>query len=534
MSPLRIRLSRVVSNTGDTVDVADPGLTCVVGSNNVGKSLILRECMARMSTMPGQQAVTRAVAEAVLTRDPANLLVHDVEALVQSNGIPAGTTGSLEPQYSPPLGGTTMTVATTHGQLVQDPNALGGAIGYFAWLASAGSLVAQASGSMGTPGMAPDASPLGRLFREGVLEGELSQLALTNFETSLTLDRVNGNVHLRVGSVDVPIPPINQPTLEYAQAVAALPPLSDQGDGVKSFLGLALMVIAARVPIMFIDEPEAFLHPAQARALGRWLAEQAQVRDMQLIVATHDRDFLLGALGAGEQCRVTVVRVAREGDHTHLRQLPPDDLRAVWSDPVLRYSNVLQGLFHRQVTVCEADADCRFYGAVLDELAIERGQRARADDTLFVPSGGKSRVATLCEALTRLGVKATCIVDFDVLDKRDTIKQILVAVGGTWTDEMDQDYVAMTGPLNQATLWQHVKTQGLAAVPAGKANTAAQSLVETLRTQGILIVPVGELESFDRTIGVEGAAWVSAMLECDGHKTCAAARDLVGNLLEGW
>jgi len=55
-------------------------------------------------------------------------------------------------------------------------------------------------------------------------------------------------------------------------------------------------------------------------------------------------------------------------------------------------------------------------------------------------------------------------------------------------------------------------------------------LLAQLAAMGLLIVPIGEMESFDKDISVEGSSWVSAMLERDGHKTCADARQLVREL----
>jgi hypothetical protein len=45
------------------------------------------------------------------------------------------------------------------------------------------------------------------------------------------------------------------------------------------------------------------------------------------------------------------------------------------------------------------------------------------------------------------------------------------------------------------------------------------------------IVPGGEMESFDRSIGVKGSAWVSAALEKGLHKSSQGARDYVENIL---
>ena len=334
-----------------------------------------------------------------------------------------------------------------------------------------------------------------------------------------------------MGTSDVEVPPLNRPTLDYARAVEALPALDTQGDGIKSFLGLVLTVVAGTSQILLVDEPEAFLHPAQARALGRWLSVEAVKRDIQIFLASHDRDLLLGLLDGGQEAVVNIVRLTRTGDANNLHNLQPEEVAAVWNDPVLRYSNILQGLFHRRVVICESDADCRFYGAVLDNMSIEDDKQSMADSVLLVPSGGKQRIAGMAAALTRLGVDTHAIVDFDVLSKRNDVKGIVAGMGATWSPTMNAAYVAMADVANQGQLWSQLKNQGLNGLPAGAAYTACEQLLAELAGVGVHIVPGGELEDFNKSIALDGAAWVSQMLEANGHKTNEAARNFVRPLL---
>ena len=524
----KLSIREIVSNTGDTVQPAQPGVTCFVGANNVGKSQVLRDLLAKFDVRE-----SRPIALGEIVGDRPTLEDgEELEAWMAANSVrqPPGPGGI--PQYSPIFGGQTLTAENFGLFLSQSDLYLGTARPWFCWSATAGGLISLATGSLGAgPGMS-GSSPLAKLYRDGDLEQELSHLAEESFGTTLTLDRTNADVRLRIGGVDgVEVPPIDHPTVEYADAVAQLPSLEQQGDGIKSFLGLALIVITGEVDVVVVDEPEAFLHPAQAKSLGRWLAGQAALRGIQVLVATHDRDFVLGLLEAANDVHVTIVRVTRTANETHLRQLTATDLQTIWSDPVLRYSNVLQGLFYDRVCVCEADADCRFYAAVLDNLADQTGARMVADNLMFVPSGGKQRIASLARPLTSLGVKSVVIADFDVLNNRATLQSIVASVGGEWTDTMNEDYVTLADAINGAGLWPEVKIQGLAAVPSGLPNAAAVALLDALGRQLVLIVPVGELESFDRTIGVEGAAWVSAMLEAHRHQSNAEARSLVGKIV---
>lgn len=60
------------------------------------------------------------------------------------------------------------------------------------------------------------------------------------------------------------------------------------------------------------------------------------------------------------------MRLTRNGEINHAAVLNEQDVKDLWSDPLLRYSNVLDGLFHDAVVLCESDSDFRYYQAVLD------------------------------------------------------------------------------------------------------------------------------------------------------------------------
>ena len=289
-------------------------------------------------------------------------------------------------------------------------------------------------------------------------------------------------------------------------------------------------MIAGSSQTLLVDEPEAFLHPAQARRLGRFVRDAAAERDRQVIVATHDRDFLLGLL-EGKGGDLNVVRVSRHDEVNHFRQLAADDISEIWADPVLRYSNLLQGLFHRAMVICEGDSDCRFYSAVLDQLGVDGAKQAQTDDVLFVPSGGKSRSGTMAKAMSSAGVEAHVIVDFDIFKSRAEVRAFAVSTGFDWSDKMESDYVTFADAANGRSLWGQLKRQGLVAVPSGGPHIACNNLLEALKARRIHVVPVGEMEGFDRSIPTKAGTWVSDMLSKNAHQTCDLARAFVSGLI---
>ncbi len=73
----------------------------------------------------------------------------------------------------------------------------------------------------------------------------------------------------------------------------------------------------------------------------------------------------------------------------------------LWSDPSFRYSNMLDGLFHSGVVICEAGGDARLYAAALD--ADLEGEHGPASDLLFTECGGKHKLPDAIGALRPLG-----------------------------------------------------------------------------------------------------------------------------------
>lgn len=53
--------------------------------------------------------------------------------------------------------------------------------------------------------------------------------------------------------------------------------------------------------------------------------------------------------------------------------LPNDKIKELWTNPLLRYSNILNGLFHEKIIVCESDYDCLLYQAVLNAMVDNKG-----------------------------------------------------------------------------------------------------------------------------------------------------------------
>jgi len=423
-----LRITTLQFNDGTAVPVPADAIVVLVGPNSSGKSRALREINQQIVGSPEPNLVVTAIeVEKRMDEDGLKNWLKD-HAHVYKQG--------QEERVVRPGSGEVSFGVTGHWQGGPPFNNLGS---FLVMLASAESrlgLVGSA-GAMDLLTQHPSA-PLQELYVDEALEKQLSDAVQRAFATPVTVNRVaGGQIHLHMGRPEESGPPV--PTNKaYRDALQALPLAQNEGDGVRSYIGLLLAITAAQFPAVLIDEPEAFLHPPQARQLGR---ELARVRDSetQLVVATHSTDFLQGVLD-NPAADVSVVRLVRDGDVNHASLLATEQLRALWADPILRYSSLLDGLFHRGVVLCESDSDCRFYQATLDALLARENRPAH--DLLFTHTGGKDRLPTAIGALRAIDVAVQVVADFDVLTREALLKEIVEDLGGDWsTVERDWNVV---------------------------------------------------------------------------------------------
>ncbi len=393
--------------------------------------------------------------------------------------------------------------------------------------------------------------PVQMLYLDDKLEEKLSELFHEAFNENLIVNRVGGSIiPIHVGQPPAKADGEDRVSAGYLKKLRNLPILQNQGDGMRSFAGILLDVFTTQKTVTMIDEPEAFLHPPQARLLGRMLVKN-KPNNRQLFISTHSEDFLKGLLDADSD-NVKIIRINRTKNINHIKMLDNEGVKKLWKDSILRYSNILSGLFHSKVVICESDTDCRFYQAMLDSLY--EGKNMVSPDILFTHCGGKERFKVVIPALKALNVKTVVIPDFDVLDKESTMKPICDEMGAIWdaisskwknvssyvnsqrpqldteeskksiyeyldkitTPQLSKDDIeTIKKMLKASTAWAKVKEVGKPFFRGG-AYTDVDDIMNTCKEKGIFIVPVGELECFYKPASNKhGSAWLNIVMELD-------------------
>ena len=431
------------------------------------------------------------------------------------------------------------------------------------------------SGSKPTASIAvarePSHHPIHYLYQNDKLEEKLSGQFRKAFGVDLIVHRCAGNIiPLLTGDRPKVGPNEDRVSYNYIRKLNGLEELQNQGDGMRSFASIVLFTMVGKESVLLVDEPEAFLHPPQARLLGKMLVSDKPA-GRQLFISTHSGDVLRGILDANRP-NVRVLRIRRTGAVNAVKELKSESIQELWKDPLLRYSNILDGLFHEQVVVCEGDGDARFFSAVMDAVAEQKGTDARRPDIMFTHCGGKARLPMVVRALRAVEVPIKAVADIDVLNNNHPLQAIIEAAEGNWDDlkqdwsivkkqvdskkaELSTDEVKrqieelmstvtekmlpgfvrpkIESILKQSSPWAIVKDAGKAYIPQGNATQAFIRLLEALRLLGVFVVEVGQIEGFVRSVGNHGPAWVNATLQKDlaNDPELAEARAFVASLL---
>ncbi|WP_226646176.1 ATP-dependent nuclease [Mesobacillus subterraneus] len=292
--------------------------------------------------------------------------------------------------------------------------------------------------------------------------------------------------------------------------------IKDLSDGVKAFTGIITSIFSGEYKILLIDEPEAFLHPPLARKLGLRLAQLAPERNATLVAATHSSDFIMGCVQSGKG--VNIVRLTYQDGCSTAKLLPSSDLNTLMKDPLLRSTKVLDSLFHDSVIITESDADRAFYQEINERLLYF--SNTGLSSALFLNAQNKQTIYRILGPLRKLGIKASAIVDIDIIKEG----------GQVWANLLRAANVPLTliEPLNLLrnnvnqyfkNTGKNMKREGGIDLLEGDEKAACQNLFDQLAQHGIFIIPNGELESWlsNFAISGHGPSWLMAMFERMGN-----------------
>ncbi|THD69625.1 hypothetical protein E7Z59_04670 [Robertkochia marina] len=341
--------------------------------------------------------------------------------------------------------------------------------------------------------------------------------------------------------------------------------IDNQGDGFRSFVGIVLSLLFSKDRIVLLDEPEAFLHPAQARYLGKWIADNSDKLSGQLIVSTHNSNFLSGLLQSDKL--VDIYRLNRVDDVTTFQLIPPDATENLSKSPMLSSQRVLEAIFHKAVIVCEADADRIVYQTV---SALHHNNQ----EILFVYSHNKQTLKDVASLLIATKIPVGVISDIDILNDETDFKNLYEAVTKSVTppdllasrkeiaesvdnsseekalenlkeniaefyqqlNDNEHSFGGARGALNRirkaTSKWSLPKKNGVEGF-SEEIKPKVNQIIEELNEKNIFILPVGELEGWMELGTSRKNKWiVLALNEIFDKKTSKELVEFVAMILK--
>lgn len=316
--------------------------------------------------------------------------------------------------------------------------------------------------------------------------------------------------------------------------------LHSQGDGIRSAVAILSSLIVNNHSLFLIDEPETFLHPPQARLLGKNIV--ALSKQKQCFISTHSIDFIKGVLEA-DSSRVKIIKIDRLENENKFNLVDNDSVAEIANDKNLRYTNILDGLFYDRLVLCENESDCKFYSAILENLNL-----ALYQNTLFCAVGGKDQFKKVVPLLKKLNIQYFIIADIDLINNKDNLKQLVNSIEPNCYDQIDACHKKFIeefekGMNSQVKTQQVIKTEinqlftadkympdaiakgikdilknissfkllksgGKNILPQGECVDLFNQLKEFLNEHKVFILECGEIERFVPEVGGHGNAWV--------------------------
>ena len=270
-------------------------------------------------------------------------------------------------------------------------------------------------------------------------------------------------------------------------------------------------------------------------------------KDKQCFISTHNIDLIRGVLEE-DASRVKIIKIDRQENINTFNIIDNKSIAKLSTDKNLKYTNVLNGLFYKQIVLCENESDCKFYSTILEELDLKTYQ-----NTLFCAVGGKDQFKLIVPLLINLNIKWRVIADIDLINNIDKLKQLLNAIElrsydsisnshklflSEFEEKKDQtvkkqkdikkeiiniftndDYMTdeqvkkIRRLLKKTSSLKELKVGGKNILPAGNCINYFEEIIHFLADNNIYVLECGEIERLVPNIEAHGNSWVEKVFD---------------------
>lgn len=538
-----MKLSEISTKDGEIIKIGK--FTLLVGPNNVGKSQILKDIHRKL--LKGHDAETTLITSIKIDRpETFDRLYEGLDVRVDQMNIGHHIIDSVTSDFDE--NSMIRVQLESHRQQFDREQNLDytylGMSKFRVFYMDSESRLKIASKS---PNYIPEETSPKNLLQalygsSGEFDEKLKDAFKSTFGMDIKLDYSSGlELRLAVSKKFDEVP--EDPRTAYP-IMKQYPSIEIQGDGFRSFVAVVLSLLLSKDKIVLLDEPEAFLHPEQARRLGKWISDHADGFPCQILVATHNSNFLSGIL-SGKQA-ADIYRLNRDNNKTSFKKITAEATQALSTSPILSSQRVLEGIFSQGVVVCESDTDRVIYNSV----AIHEHSK---QEILFIHAHNKQTIKDVVKLLKDASIPTAAIIDIDILNSESDLSNAISAFDsdfdlseilslraevasdiegmseGKIVLELKQNVIELLKQLNNnehslsgargalnriradSTKWAGLKKEGIALLE-GAFRQKAQRIIDESLSIGLYIVPVGELEGWIK-LGVRKNRWALPALE---------------------
>lgn len=559
-----MKLSEISTKDGEVIEIGK--FTLLVGPNNVGKSQTLKDIHRKL--LKGHDAETTLITGVKVNRpETFEKLYESLDVRVDQMNIGHHIIDSVTSDFNQ---NSMIRVHLDSHRLEFEKNqnldyTYLGMSKFRVFYMDSESRLKIASKS---PNYIPDETSPKNLLQalygsSGEFDEKLKDAFQSTFRMDIKLDYSSGlELRLAVSEEFDEIP--EDPRTAYP-IMKQYPSIEIQGDGFRSFVAVVLSLLLSKDKIVLLDEPEAFLHPEQARRLGKWISDHADGFPCQILVATHNSNFLSGLL-SGKQA-ADIYRLNRDDDTTCFNKITAEATQALSTSPILSSQRVLEGIFSQGVVVCESDTDRVIYNSV----AIHEHSK---QEILFIHAHNKQTIKDVVKLLKDASIPTVAIIDIDILNSEADLSNAISAFDSDFdlkeilslraeiasniegrseediTLKLKQNVIELLEQLNnnehtlsgargalnriraESTKWAGLKKEGVSSLEEDLQTKAQRIIEESLRV-GLHIVPVGELEGWMQ-LGVRKNRWaLTALKEIHNGRCPDSLKSFVGDIING-
>ena len=306
------------------------------------------------------------------------------------------------------------------------------------------------------------------IFNSDDFQNQLNQAFLRCFNRSLIFSSHRGSI------IEVLVGDMKKNTIEELKRMSfkevekekqpnGLLSVDRVGDGIRATAKLFFSLFDPESRIIFIDEPEVFIHPKQKMKIAKELKTLVKKNKKQLFLSTHDATFLSGLVDTKEnEIEINIFYIK---DHNKIIPLENYRVGDEKIRPSTKQQKYIQSLFYDGTIFTEGVNDRCFYENTIEHIFEKQ---LAQKDILYTDLGGASNAhMQIARFVKDSEINSVIIFDKDVISKDKKKNQKLIQTYESLSGKTDLNEMISNLPKNTEEVITKLKKHGIFIVPCG-------------------------------------------------------------------